>query len=424
MIAFITLGILGCGSPANNSADDLGTADLATPLVLVTDPCVAANTCPDGVWVRRDLPGLVVGTDTVQSILVDPVRPSDIYAFVGSNNGPTIKVYQSKDFGNTWTNVNTTLAITGNPWGASIDPNPTRDPNTVPTMWSPSGYGNIGAWKSVDGGVTWKRADSADLAFAAYNPFGDKLTDLYHTRILPDDPPNHILVTYHYAFKNVSDGGFGESWDGGANWVVHPPPVGIGTSHYVIPISGTTWAVIGQDNGGNNGIWLTKTAGRSGGTAGAKFRDGTISTSAWAKVDTLEHAHGAHGNVVLKDGTILATGLTSGARSTDHGATWSHFTDGDWAAPHQFSNSIMNNLAVTDRYIYTNALSEPTMARAPLADPIGADKWDIGYCAIPAGFTRGGGPFGMVSSYNATIKKWVLLAGTVDGALYKYVEPS
>jgi len=388
----------------------------------VTDPCVAANTCPDGVWVRRDLPGLVTGVDSVQTVLVDPVRPSDFYAFVGSNGGPTIKVYQSKDFGNTWVNVNTTADITGNPWGASIDPNLSRDPSTVPTMWSPSGYGNVGAWKSIDGGVTWRRAET-DTAFAPFNPFGDKLTDLYHTKILPDDPPNHVLVTYHYAFKNVGDGGFGESWDGGAHWVVHPGPVGIGTSHYVIPISGTTWGVIAQDNGGQNGIWLTTTAGRTGGTEGAKFRDGTISAAAWAKVDTLEHAHGSHENVILKDGTILATGFTNGARSTDHGATWTHFTDGSWAPPHQFNSSGMTNLAVTDRYIYTNVLSEPTMARAPIADPIGADKWDIAYCDVPADFKKGGAPFGQATSYNATIKKWILVAGTVDGTLYKYVEP-
>jgi hypothetical protein len=125
-------------------------------------------------------------------------------------------------------------------------------------MWSPSGYGAVGAWKSTDGGQTWVRSAGADAAFGDYNPFGQTLTDLYHIEILPDDPPNHVLATYHYGFKNASDGGFGETWDGGATWVIHPPPAGIGTSHYVIPISATTWAVISQDNNGQNGISSSK----------------------------------------------------------------------------------------------------------------------------------------------------------------------
>lgn len=387
----------------------------------MTDPCVAANTCPDGVWVRHELPGIVFGTDTIETVLVDPVRASDFYAFAGSNGGPTIKVYRSIDFGSTWTNVNTTAALTGNPWGASIDPNPSRDPNTPPTLWSPSGYGATGAWKSVDGGVSWVRAD-VDTAFGPYNPFGTGLTDLYHTRILPDDPPNHVLVTYHYGFKDLPDGGFGESWDGGATWVVHPPPTGIGTSHYVIPISATTWGVIAQDNGGQNGIWLTTTAGRVGGSAGQKYRDGTISVDAWKQVDSLEHAHGSHQNVILKNGTILATGGNNGAVSTDHGATWTHFTDGSWAPPHQFNGSNMTNLAVTDRFVYTNSQSEKTLARAPIDNVVGAANWDIEYCEVPADFTKGGAPFGMASSYNASLGKWVIVAGSYDGSLWKYVE--
>lgn len=406
-------------------ADSAGVADLASvatdsAVPPVEDPCIAAGSCPDGVWIFHALPGFVMGTDTVQTILVDPVRPTDFYAFVGSNNGPTIKVYASTDYGNTWINRNTTAAMTGNPWGATIDPNPSRDPSTPPTMWSPSGYGAFGAWKSIDGGATWVRSAGADTAFDSYNPHG--VTDLYHLQILPDDPPNHVLATYHYSFKdNEDDGGFGESWDGGATWVIHPPPVGVGTSHYVIPIGATTWAVIAQDNGGKNGIWRTTTAGRTGGTAGAKFRDGTISTSAWMKVDDIEHVHGSHQNVVAKDGTIYVTGWTNGARSTDGGATFTKFTNGSWAPPLQYQQSTMSNLAITDRYIYTNYMLSPTLARAPLDNPIGAANWDVAYCETPAAMTDGGSPFGSRASYNATAGRWVILAGSSTG-IWKYVE--
>jgi len=394
-----------------------GTSCAAAP-----NPCVAAGSCPEGEWVQHQLPGMT-GADTIQTVLNDPARPSDFYAFVGSNAGPTIKVYRSVDFGETWENRNKTADITGNPWGASIDPNKNRDPGTPPTLWSPSGYGAVGAWKSVDGGETWVRSTACDAAYATYNPFGAAVTDLYHIAILPDDPPNHVLATYHYYFKDRADGGFGETWDGGTSWVIHPPPDGIGTSHYVIPISGTTWGVIAQDNSGQNGIWRTTTAGRVGGTAAAKFRDGTISTAAWSKVDDLEHAHGSHQNLVLADGTIFATGWVTGARSVDHGATWQHFTDGSWAPPHQFEQSSMTNLAVTERYVYTNMMANTYLARAPVGDAVGAAQWTISYCTKPDVYQEGGGPFGMASVYQPSLGKWVIIAGTLRSGIWKYVEP-
>jgi hypothetical protein len=282
----------------------------------------------------------------------------------------------------------------------------------------------VGAWKSVDGGVTWVRSAAADTAFSTYNPFGATLTDLYHVCILPDDPPNHVLATYHYAFKDVSDGGFGETWDGGATWVIHPPPVNIGTSHYVIPISGTTWAVIAQANDGKNGIWRTTTAGRVGGTAAAKFRDGTISAAAWTMVDPLEHAHGSHENLVLKDGTLFVTGWVTGARSQDHGATWTHFTNGSWSGDHQFNGSDMTNIVATGKYLYTDFLSgSPQLTRVPIGDPIGAEKWDLAYAPAPADMHEGGAPFGMAASYDASLGKWVIIAGTITSGIWKYVEP-
>jgi hypothetical protein len=410
----------GTTTETAGALDALGAEVQTLPPVI--DPCIAAGSCASGRFIRHELPGFG-GEDRVQAVLADPARPSDFYAFAGSNGGPTIKVYRSVDFGNTWESRNKTAEITGNPWGASIDPNPNRDPANPPTLWSPSGYGAVGAWKSTDGGATWVRSSGCDKALGPYNPFGVLLTDLYHVLILPDDSPNHVLATYHYGFKDRSDGGFVETWDGGVSWVVHQPPPGIGTSHYVIPISGTTWAVIAQANDGKNGIWRTTTAGRTGGTAAAKFRDGTISAEAWTKVDTLEHAHGSHQNVVLKNGTIFVTGWTSGARSTDGGATWTHFTNGSWAPPHQFEGSMMTNLAVTDRYIYTSFLDTPTLARAPVDDPIGADKWTLGYCQTPPEMKTGGAPFSMAGSYDPVAKHWVIISGAQQYGIWKYIEP-
>ncbi len=394
---------------------------------IVIDPCIAAGTCAPGVWIQHDLPGFAAPYK-VETVLVDPVRPSDIYAFAGSNGGPTIKLYRSTDYGTTWEQRNTTAAFTGNPWGASIDPNPNRDPATVPTLWSPAGYGANGGWKSTDGGQTFVRSVGCDQAFGPHNPFGALLTDLYHVKILPDDPPNHILATYHYYFKETNgigggEGGFGESWDGGTTWVIHPPIPGSGSSHYVIPVSATTWAIISQEAQGTTGIWRTTTAGRVGGTAAAKYRDGTISNAAWTKVDKLEHTHGSHQNIILKNGTILAAGTNSGARSTDGGATWTHFTNGTWAKPFDYQGSNMSNIGATDKFIYTNYLYGPTLARAPIDDPIGAEKWNHAYCETPAGMKEGGAPFGMATTYNAGTKQWVIIASGNSSGMWKYIEP-
>jgi hypothetical protein len=431
------LGAGGATGAGGSSGSDSGTSSGGSQAsggshgtggsTVVIDPCVEAGTCPAGTWVQRDLPGFA-DPYRVQAVLVDPVRPSDVYAFAGSNGGPAIKLYKSTDYGDTWEQRNTTAAFTGNPWGASIDPNPDRDPGTAPTLWSPAGYGANGAWQSTDGGQTFVRSSGCDQAFGPHNPFGSLLTDLYHVKILPDDPPNHILATYHYYFKETNgvgggEGGFGESWDGGVTWVIHPPIPGSGSSHYVIPVSGTTWAVISQEAMGTTGIWRTTTAGRVGGTAAAKYRDGTISNAAWAKVDTLEHTHGSHQNIVLKDGTILATGTNGGARSLDGGATWAHFTNGVWAKPFDWQGSNMSNIGATGKYIYTDYLYGPTLARAPLADPIGSDKWDHAYCDTPAAMATGGAPFSMATSYNAGIQKWVVLAGANQNGMWKYVEP-
>ena len=149
-----------------------------------------------GVWEKLTVPSLAAG-DHVQSVMADPANPGHYYIAGGNNDGRKIKWWRTTDFGDTWV-LRNDMAMNGNPWGFSIDPNPDRDPATPPTLYSPAGYGSTGAWKSTDGAATWTRLAGADAAFGPFNPFGTMLTDLYHVEILPDDPPNHVLATYHY----------------------------------------------------------------------------------------------------------------------------------------------------------------------------------------------------------------------------------
>lgn len=386
----------------------------------------ASNGSPSGtpgIWQPITLAALnggdagVENGDTIQSVIADPVNPGTFYVGAGNNDGRAITWLRTTDFGDSW-QLRDHATMHGNPWGFSIDPNPSRDPGSLPTLYSPAGYGSFGVWKSTDGAASWQRMPGADTAFAPYNPFGPTLTDLYHTMVLPDDPPNHVLATYHYGFANNNDGGFGESWDGGTTWVVHPPPVGVGTSHYVIPISGTTWCVIAQSNNGDSGIWRTTTAGRVGGTPAMHYRDGTISTAAWTKVSSVEHVHGSFGAWKLADGTWYVAGWTTIAKSTDQGATWVDVVSGNW--PGTFNGVNTSAIVATGRYLYSNSFVETTQARAPIGDDT---NWSRDYA--PAVSANGSNPFGTAVAYSAAIGSYVILMGDhTHGVVWRYIEPA
>jgi hypothetical protein len=403
-------------------ADDaavVSDASISWPNCDAAPPMPALSGQPN-TWTQLPVPGLVSG-DRCQSLVNDPVNPGTMFTACGADDNRKIKWYRTLDYGETWVLLNGTT-MSGNPWGFSIDPNPNRDPCTPPTLYSPAGYGSLGAWKSTDGAVTWTRLTGADTAFAPYNPAGANNTDLYHVAILPDNPPNHVLATYHYYFKNGTEGGFGETWDGGKTWVVHQPPTGVGTSHYVLPISGTTWCVIAQSNNNTNGMWRTTTAGRTGGTAAKSFRDGTIATSAWSQVSTHEHVHGSY--AALKIGNAwYSPGWTSIWKSVDDGATWQDLMPGTtyWPSPPNpmFKNKNTSGLAATPSFIYSNYFEGPDFARAP----IGQDAvWTLDYAPTPSGLSMmGAEPFG-----NTTVKhpsgKWLVFMSTNAG-VWRYIEP-
>jgi hypothetical protein len=233
-------------------------------------PCDPPGVCPQatgavGVW-EQTLTWDSLEVMSGEGLVVDPARPSDAYFFyeTGTPNGNGDRsVMKSTDYGLTWTPISETPSR-GNAWGVAIDPNTRRDPATPPTLYTPAGYGDLGIWKSSDGGVTWRNLIPRDGVVAKRG--GGTLTfppgksgvrnDFYQVHILPDDPPHHILITTHYGEGGIC--ALGESFDGGDSWEVHNVP--FGDSHYVFGFDAQTWVLIA--GWGGPGIFRTATGGR------------------------------------------------------------------------------------------------------------------------------------------------------------------
>lgn len=243
----------------------------------------------------------------LQDVLVDPVRPSDMYTFV-SHQG----VWKSTDYGQTWskanTGVNGDVIDAGKPWSANIDSDRCRDPNTPPTLYTLNGAGpETGFWRSTNGGTDWERFEFPPDSGGQYPQDG------YSIDVDPYDG-KHIILGFHEAT------GFVESHDGGETWGVIQMDSGMsaGVSWYGFFIDtgnpGTTaqtWVLLPQDNGGGVGTWRTTDGGGS-----------------WTKVESLEHPHG-NTQLFQHDGIVYIAG-SSGTegngvyRSEDFGATFAH----------------------------------------------------------------------------------------------------
>jgi hypothetical protein len=216
------------------------------------------NVTPAGI----DLNPASFGNDNfgVQDVLADPARPSDLYAFTCHQG-----VWKSVDYGLTWAKVNTgtngATLDTGKLWTAAIEPNPNRNPNSPPTLWTATGNNAAGVWKSVDGGVSWTSyaVNNATATAASGNAyFGN---DVYALDVDPNDAL-HLIAGFH-GFPGIS-----ESIDGGAHWTTIVVPNGIGASLYPFFVhtggaatTRATWLTQAQWDSNTAGIWRTDNSG-------------------------------------------------------------------------------------------------------------------------------------------------------------------
>jgi hypothetical protein len=391
-------------------ADARSGADVhdAAPLPPPADPCVEAGTCPPGAWINVTPQGISLDANTpsgnygVMDVVADPVRPNELYAFICFQG-----VWKSTDYGLTWkkvdTGMNSSHLDTGKPWTAAIDPNPNRDPNTSPALYTAAGNADLlGVYKSTDGGVNWSNYTVANATVIKASGLPGLGDDVYSLDIDPYNS-NHLLAGFH-GYPGIS-----ESKDGAQTWSTIAVPAGIGNSLYVWFINtgaanttAGTWLTMAQafDTGG--GLWRTANGG-----------------GMWTQVQSvLVHQHGA-AQIYQSGANVYAAGLTDNPntygvwRSTDYGQTW--------AAAN--GNGVPQNAVFgTPSYVY--AMNFPGdvnpgsqhLQRSPATDGMAWSDWPP---VAPQGMTNG------VKRAAVTFdgKHHVIVTGSWLVGIWRYVEP-
>lgn len=328
----------------------------------------------------------------LQDVLVDPVRPSDMYTFVNHQG-----VWKSADFGQTWAKVNTgvngDVIDDGKPWSANIDSDRCRDPNTPPTLYTFNGAGSEnGFWRSTNGGTDWERFELPSDSGGQYPQ------DAYSVDVDPYDG-KHVIVGFHEAT------GFVESFDGGETWDVIQIDSGMsaGVSWYGFFIdtgnpatTADTWLLIPQDNGGGVGTWRTTDGGTS-----------------WTKVESLEHPHG-NAQIFQRDDIVYIAG-SSGTdgngvyRSEDLGATFGHVG----------TNSSQGVVYGTGKNVYAQYAwacggCDVDQSQSQRAAHPGTD-WETWDLPMMNGPKRAG------VSYDGA--NYIVVTGNWNAGIWRYVEP-
>ncbi len=131
-------------------------------------------------------PGMPKGLKGKIICTVSPVNHNKIWAIVENEQ---YGVYHSEDGGNTWQRISTLNDLTQRPWYFSQLFADTKSENTLYVL-------NVEFWKSIDGGISWKRI---------VNRHGDN-HDMW---INPDNPNNFIMG---------DDGGPEITYDGGKHF--------------------------------------------------------------------------------------------------------------------------------------------------------------------------------------------------------------
>jgi hypothetical protein len=297
----------GAGGATDRGADAGGEPTPPPPKVSACDGLAA-----DGVFEEITPPEVKagIGTKTTDNqtkggtfaIAVDPVNQGTIYAGTLFQ-----KVWKSTDCGATWkdiaTGTNGADVDRGMNWTFAIDP---VEPEVVYTN---SGYGSNGLFKSLDGGVNW-----TDVWSQKSQPELSKAFTYNFANVIAIDPANHlhVLLTFHEACLAPHPATcIVESMNGGSTWrLIDGEPTWNGNEGQVIFFlnDSKTWLWGSQ----TNGFWRSAD---SGGT--------------WERIAGMTTSH-LQGSELLRtrEGSFFAAGADGVWRSPDGApSTWTLVPD-------------------------------------------------------------------------------------------------
>jgi hypothetical protein len=288
-------------------------------------------------------PGLLTGSQGYQStnVAADPVNSGTVYLGTGSaNNTPKGEgLLKSTDCGATWTKVSTGANASdldqGVQWTLVIDPIVTG------VVYTNSGYGQNGLWKSTNGGVDWSDvwppSDPVLSSIVQYNFVGN---------LQPDpDPQNHLhlLMTFHAGCTRPSattmEGCFAETRDGGDTWTMHFGTPPFEAQARVYPLTSATWIV---PSGGH--LWRTADGGGSwqdvavlaagGHSAGNRYHSTKTGYYIGTEDGVIHSADGVAWSLVPSSGqwvkTIVGNGTTMYAATANGVLTSAESDGGTW----------------------------------------------------------------------------------------------
>jgi hypothetical protein len=372
-LLFAPLLSIACGaSPLGASKDrDAGP--------LPPDPCVAAGSCPPGVWINvtpSDMPAAVLRpTANVfgpGSIVGDPARPSDLYV-----GGSSAGLWKSTDYGFTWALINDTLPDV--PRGTVIAVAGT----TPATIWA-AGYNTI--YKSSDGGATFTQT-----------PLG---VSLYSLKVDPYDA-THLLSGLHEA------DGIVESIDGGASWQM------LGGTAF--PTGGISWYPYFIDTGAAATTRRTWFAIAQDGASAVMTADGGGSWTIPNGLAGLQHPHG-NSQLYQNGSTLFIAGLNGPEgqgvyRSTDAGGSFARVDSG------QTPEALVWGTAKNVYAMYAWACSGCNLGTQFEAAPQPGSDWAT--ATVPDELVIG--PNSVVVTNDGT--NFVVVGLMWDQGLWRYVEP-